>query len=42
MHEAYHLGAVGFILKSVNFEEYREAVEILIHYWSKVATLSSQ
>jgi len=39
MQEAYRLGAAGFIQKSINFEEYRESIGILINYWSKVVVL---
>jgi len=39
MIEAYRLGAAGFIQKSINFEEYRQSIETMIIYWSKVVAL---
>ena len=42
MTEAYRLGASGFIQKSIDFEEYREAIETLVMYWSKVVALPSK
>jgi CheY-like chemotaxis protein/DNA-binding XRE family transcriptional regulator len=42
MHEAYRLGAAGFIQKSVDFQAYRESIEIILLYWCKVVALPAK
>jgi CheY-like chemotaxis protein/DNA-binding XRE family transcriptional regulator len=39
MHEAYRNGAAGFIQKSVDLEEYTNAIEIAVKYWARVVVL---
>jgi len=39
MMEAYRLGAAGFIQKSIDFVEYKESIETVVLYWSKVVAL---
>ena len=39
MMAAYKYGAAGFIQKSVDLEEYIEAMGIVVKYWSKVVAL---
>lgn len=39
MQEAYRLGASGFIQKSVDMEQYMEAIEMAMQYWAKAVAL---
>lgn len=39
MQEAYRNGAAGFIQKSVDMEQYMEAIETAMRYWSKAVAL---
>lgn len=39
MMESYRHGAAGFIQKSVDLNEYRESLEVLVKYWSKTVVL---
>ena len=39
MMESYRRGSVGFIQKSTVNSEFKDAIETLIHYWSKVVIL---
>lgn len=39
MREAYRLGASGFIQKSVDMDQYIEAIEIAVHYWARAVAL---
>jgi CheY-like chemotaxis protein/DNA-binding XRE family transcriptional regulator len=39
MMESYRHGAAGFIQKVIEPEEYREAVETMVKYWSKTVAL---
>jgi CheY-like chemotaxis protein/DNA-binding transcriptional regulator YiaG len=39
MVECYKSGASGYIQKSVDMEEYKESVEVVIKYWSRVVAL---
>lgn len=39
MMESYRLGAAGFIQKSVDLDEYMNAIDAVIKYWSKVVAL---
>lgn len=39
MIESYREGAAGFIQKSVEFEEYKESLDVMVKYWSKTVAL---
>lgn len=39
MAESYRNGASGFIQKSVDLDEYNEAMDIVVKYWSKIVAL---
>lgn len=39
MLESYRHGAAGFIQKSVDLDEYRDSLDIVVKYWSKIVAL---
>lgn len=39
MQEAYNLGAAGFVRKCIEIDGYKDSIDTLIRYWSKVVAL---